>query len=376
MKLIVRLSALLLMLMSLSGIVQAQEHHPVTVELRSFFYGDNTEFFNPYRDGETLLGEQLRLSASMTVAKNVRIKLGAQSDGRAGGTPAFDSVVPIVSLEVGGPRNVFVMGTLRSGALDREPAQDLWPDVSGPHGLVPPLHLDTLTMTQPNDAGLQWLHTDRALISDIWIAWRQVCTATQREKFDVGLNSRLNILRGSHGLIGIAAQGHILHQGGQLTHVDMVGDSDAGGFGPQGELRIGSGLLRADAFMLYSKHNPDRGDLTRPDRLNGHGTFLRTAYELRDWRGAWLVWRGTDFIQWNGDPNYGAVLNDGQQPIPNVTRAARTYQEFSLSRRFRIGNDVAFMANGRYYKVDDRWDYAYRVVASIRFRRTFGGEGR
>ena len=275
--------------------------HPVTAEVSSFFYADNTEFIgDPYRDGETLLGEQLHLSLDVLTANNVHLRFGVQTDTRSGDSKAFRSVWPILAFEIGGPKNRLVLGTLRSGVFGREVSEGLWPDESGPHGLLPPLQVDTLSITQSNDAGLQWLCRSGPFNNDLWIAWRRLNTESQRERFDAGLNSRLVAMKTSHVSLAIAAQGHVYHQGGQLTHEGAVGDSMAGGVGAQSEIRMGHGVLRVEAFALRSKNDPDRGDTLRADHLNGHGVFVRASYEIANWRGAWIHWTGVDFIKTEG----------------------------------------------------------------------------
>ena len=52
----------------------AQEHLTIRSEL--LFYGDNTEFHNPFREGETIFGAALRLEADVDLNDRVRVAIG------------------------------------------------------------------------------------------------------------------------------------------------------------------------------------------------------------------------------------------------------------------------------------------------------------
>ena len=49
----------------------------LTWKSRGTFYGDNTEFFNPYRTGETILGAQMQTWLSAEPGPRTEIVLGA-----------------------------------------------------------------------------------------------------------------------------------------------------------------------------------------------------------------------------------------------------------------------------------------------------------
>jgi len=91
--------------------VRAQEH--IVLESSFLFYGDNTEFRNPFREGETIFGAAIRLAARADVDARVTVALGVFANQRFGGDDAFDQVKPIVALAVRGRRSYFVLGTLR-----------------------------------------------------------------------------------------------------------------------------------------------------------------------------------------------------------------------------------------------------------------------
>ena len=93
------------------------------------FYGDNTEFRNPFREGETIFGAALRLSAISEVSDRIAITIGAFGNQRFGSDDAFELVRPILTLTVNGRRSRFVFGTFPV----RPPESLSGPDLDGPH---------------------------------------------------------------------------------------------------------------------------------------------------------------------------------------------------------------------------------------------------
>jgi hypothetical protein len=130
-------------------------------------YGDNTEFRNPFREGETIFGAAVRPALEIAVNPRVTITLGALGNQRFGSDEAFDLVRPVVSASFRGAHSAFLIGTLPG------PPETLFkgPDRGGPHGLLPPLQRETLTFERPYEAGMLWTVTTRRLQQAAWINW-------------------------------------------------------------------------------------------------------------------------------------------------------------------------------------------------------------
>src|SRR4030042_567328 len=62
------------------------------------FYGDNTEFFEPFRTGETLLGQQGKSRLQAAVGKNVFVSGGVFGDFRSVENPEI-ALKPLLSIE-------------------------------------------------------------------------------------------------------------------------------------------------------------------------------------------------------------------------------------------------------------------------------------
>ena len=345
------------------------EDRPIVLRVNSFLYADNAEFIgNPYRDGETLMGGQIRVQLGLPVGARTRLWLGAVTDSRWGSERAFETKKPVIALEISGERDTFVLGTLRSGQLGRKSWQGLWPDRSGPHDLIPPLEVDTLTMTRPYEAGMQWLRSGTNWKQDTWISWQQLNTAEHRERFDVGTLHRVRVYGDEAEGIFVLGQAHIVHEGGQLYHAGAVGDSIAGGPGVEFISPAFGGYMSATVMAVFSKHNPNRENQGRFDRLNGHGGFVRLVHGRGGWRFAILGWASKNFIKWEGDPNYGS-LGDADGDSFFAIYANRSYEEVSVSRMFELAMNAHLIANTRLYWIDGDFDYSYRVAVAVNMNR-------
>jgi hypothetical protein len=333
----------------LSVRVEAQEH--VTLRTDVMLYGDNTEFHNPFREGETIFGSALRLAADIDLTAHVTLSLGGFGNLRFGSEKAFEQGRPIVALTARGKHSTFVFGTLPPVQL----AVPTGPDRMGPHGLLPPIQRETLTFDRPYEAGLEWTLRTLPLRHTLWLSWQRLNTPQHRERFDTGLEGEVRLVH----LVSLPFQAHVVHQGGQLFASGPVADSGA----VAGGVTIGGPFRRLDKwtielFGLGSRFVPDR---SRPDlSRDGVGFFGRAAAELDGWRGHILFWRGRNFIAEEGDPNYQSVTLAGAR-----YRGTRDYAEAGLARSFRLAPGAVFEVSGRLHRTEGYYEYSYRIVSVI-----------
>jgi hypothetical protein len=230
------------------------------------FYGDNTEFFNPFRDGETTIGAHARVVGEARTSERLAIRAGVFGNQRFGSRDAFEDVRPVITLVVGTAKSRLILGTLDTVRR----AQGLGPDRSGPHALLPPLQVETLAFTRPWEAGVQWLFETPAVKHESWVNWQRIANSHQRERLDAGTVSRIKV----HRAITIGGDFFIVHEGGQLTSNGHVGDSMAVSLG--GEVGGAAGALdrvSLEAYIIGSRYDPDRRDDSRTRA--GLATFLR-----------------------------------------------------------------------------------------------------
>ena len=327
--------------------VGAQEK--VTLRSDLLLYGDNTEFRNPFREGETIFGAALRVAVDAAISPRVSVALGAFGNQRFGSDRAFELARPIIALTIRGDRSAFVFGTLPALSVEA-PAG---PDRQGPHALLPPLQRETLAFDRPYEAGLQWDFDGARLRHSMWLEWQRVNTSAHRERFDGGVNARLTLT--SH--LSIPVQIHVVHEGGQLFNTGPVADSAAAatGIAIHGS-HARAGALSLELYGVAAKSVPDR---ERPDRnRNGTAFFGRFAAERDGWRAHLIAWRGRDFVKDEGDPNYLSIRRDGTR-----YRGIRDYAEAGLARRFRLAPGAAIEVSGRLHRTERYYEYSYRVLS-------------
>lgn len=332
--------------------VRAQEK--VTLRSDLLLYGDNTEFRNPFREGETIFGAAARLFVDFELNPKIAISLGGFGNQRFGSAKAFDLARPVIAVTVRGARSSFVFGTLPA----RPVTAPAGPDRGGPHGLLPPLQRETLAFERPYEAGLQWDFTGRTLSHSAWLAWQRLNTPEHRERFDGGLNAAVSVGRG----LTIPLQVHVVHEGGQLFSAGPVRDSAAAALGLA--MRVPAGQrwrVSLEAFGLAGRFVPDRQ--TPRASATGRAIFTRASVERGAWRAHAIAWRGRHFIKDEGDPNYLSIRRNG-----NRYGGTRDYAEAGLTRRFTLAPGAVIAVAGRLHRTERSYEYSYRVISTASLR--------
>jgi hypothetical protein len=331
---------------------QADAQERITLGADLLFYGDNTEFRNPFREGETIFGTAAWLSAAVDINDRVTVSLGVFGNQRFGSSMAFERVRPVATLTVKSGGSSFFFGTLSS----RDRTMIAPAGGAGLHGLLPPLQRETLAFERPYEAGLQWTLTRRLVTHEAWLAWQRLNTPEHRERLDAGINGAISLSR----RISLPLQLHIVHEGGQQFSVGPVADSIAGAAG----VRIGGApdAIRFRAVELYglvSRFVPDREDARRS--RDGRAWLARASAGRAGWAAHVLFWRGDDFIKDEGDPNYLSLRRDGR-----YYGGIRDYSEAGLTRTFRPAPGVVLGASARLHRVETHYEYSYRIVGAAR----------
>jgi hypothetical protein len=339
-------------LASMPGAVAGQEilwKNLVTV------YGDNTEFFTSFREGETILGGQFFSTLSVRPARQYSVQAGVFGDVRWGSAEFLDRVRPVLAFRYQTAHSLGVIGTL---------------ETSRRHGLLEPLAVTTLELTRPIEYGLQWREQRRRWDAEVFINWQALNTPTQREVFDYGWVLRARPVR----QVSLEGQFHGLHHGGQLFSAGVpVTNNTSGGFGITVSDTVRKlGFASIQVYRLNSSGNIDpAAPADRPRR--GRGTFVRAALTPRPGLELFgIAWRGRDFLSDEGDNNYNSV----GRPT-DFYRSKRRYLEFGLLRRGHLDGGVELDAEFRFHRIDDEpsiairgtsWEYSYRLVVRTPFQ--------
>jgi len=308
------------------------------------FYGDDTEFGGPYRDGQTILGGQLLSYFEIPVGERVTILAGGYADVRSGGDDDPNDSEPILSFRYKtGERSKFILGTL---------------ETENRHGLIDPIEISTLELTRPVESGLQYLAAGDDWSLDGFINWQRENTPEHREAFDYGFVGLWGLGAG----FGAEAQVHGFHVGGQLYSAgEEVYNNAVFAPGLRWERKLPFvGDSRVRAMYLLSKTTEDD---THPDRpTEGDAVWLELS--VRPWERTRLfavLWQGTDFYAAEGDPNYGSQGTD-----PEYYQSDRDYKELGAEVTFPIEEKLKFTAEGRLHWIDDRsTEFSVRIYARV-----------
>ena len=328
----------------------AASQEQLTIRSDFLFYGDNTEFRNPFREGETIFGAAFRVTAELGLNDRVTVSAGGFANQRFGSDTAFERVRPVLSLTVRGRRSAFVFGTLPPLTSELPSG----PDRNGPHVLLPPLQRETLAFDRPYETGLAWTFNGTDLQHHFWLEWQRLNTPAHRERFDGGMRTSYRF--SDH--LTVPLQLHVVHEGGQLHQSGAVTDSAAIAIGAIVAGTIARSAATLEVFGLGSRSVPDRG---RPN-LSRDGTafFGRVAAEQSGWRGHVIFWRGRNFIKDEGDLNYQSITRSGER-----YRGTRDYSEAGLTRRFTLARAAVLDVAGRLHRVERRYEYSFRILSVV-----------
>lgn len=326
----------------------------LTAGVDLLFYGDNTEFANQFRSGETLFGTAGRLFVEAELNDTVTLRGGFFGMGRYGAHRFLEQAEPVIALELHRGPSRFIFGSLDTAATRMQPRG---PDEDTPHGLLPPLQRETLTFERAHEMGLQWRALSTTVDQDVWINWQRLNTSEHRERFDAGVRARF-AARGGFALHG---QWHVVHEGGQQFDSGAVRDSHAAAAGVEWAHGAPARRVVLDAYFVATHEVLDR---ERPEATeNGGGVFARGALERGAWRAHVIVWRSRDTLKDEGDPNYLMLRRDAR-----LFRKVRDYGEIGLTRHFVPAPGVQFDAAVRVHRVESHYEYSYRVLARVGLR--------
>ena len=330
----------------------------LTLDTSLVFYGDDTEFSNPFRPGQTVLGTYGVAFLDAALSDRLTVRAGGFGNWRFGSSEAIDQGRPVLALVIKDGPSRFIFGTLDT----TRHLNGSGPDLTGPHGLLPPMQKETLAFERAYESGVQWTVDANRFTQDAWVNWQRLNTRTRREIFDVGIATRTQI----RPEIALRGDFHVVHQGGQQGGVEPVGDSVAVAAGAE----VGGAVDRLDRVSLElvglgSRYVPDREHAQ--DTQAGLGTFLRVAVVDGPWRVHLILWRAYGFIKIEGDPLYMSIRHDGTR-----YRGTRDYGELGVSRRFALAKDSFLETSLRFHRTENNYEASVRIlgVATLRLPLT------
>lgn len=314
------------------------------VQWKNFFtfYGDNTEFFEPYRTGETLLGQQGKSWLEAALGKKTFLSVGVFGDFRSVTDPTLE-MKPILSFEYREGGTQLILGSL---------------DVQDRHGFLEPLEVTTLEFTRPMEYGFQWIEKDPRFQCDFFLNWHQLNTPSEPEQMDYGgvfkepLDDRFSLEEQFHGF----------HDGGQLYYIGDIFNNWVPAAGFRWKIPGLLGETRVSAFGVMGGHLT--GSDTSQAQWGGGGYLKMEVMPDSNLNFFGIGWEGKDFYSQEGDANYTSFSSQDStttdQAHPFV-KSDRTYAEIGARRDFPLEGGANFEAEVRVHFIDDSTAYSYRM---------------
>jgi len=319
------------------------------------FYGDNTEFFEPFRTRETILGQQGKSWLEIELGPYNRILLGVMGDFRSFNDPTV-TTYPILSFEYrrGGT-------TLAMGSLETDVPQDFLKPMKNSvesfyrHGFLEPLEVTTLEFTRPVEYGLQWMENDSVYHQDIYLNWQLLNTPGVPETMDYGGDMTEKI--DDH--LYLEQQLHGYHEGGKLDFVVLYNNwVPAVGF----RWRTGMGSLGQFELAGFGIASATLGNSSLTNTAWGGGGYLKPSFMLGDgWQLFGIGWRARDFYSQEGDSNYNSTAPSGYY------LADRFYAEAGVHKSFPMEGGSSFVAELRSHWIEQDWAYSFRLAVYAPF---------
>lgn len=308
------------------------------------FYGDNTEFSGPYREGETIFGVNFQSFIRGQLTPRVTIETGIYVNRRHGAEDFVEEENPVLSFIYRGDHGTFSLGSY-------------FPEKR--HGFLELIQDSTLELRRPIEYGLEWDYHRTWLTLDYFINWQRINTTEQREIFDMGLVT--SAAMGRH--LDWELQYHWWHQGGQLTRAERVFNNNVGVLG----IRFHGSLawLGDSSVGFYYAGSKITRDLTYPDRpLEGNGILVNmTCSPFKNIIIRAVLWEGKDFVSLEGDYNYSSHGHE-----PDFYRSERSYRELGIEKFWDLGHSIKVFGRFRLHRMDEQEiKVSYRFTVDVPF---------
>jgi hypothetical protein len=302
------------------------------------FYDEQAEFNGPYRNEESLFGQQIKSLFKVVKGSRTEFEAGVFADHPSAMDPSFQ-VQPLLTFEYHSSTTRLLFGTLDS--QDR-------------HGYLEPLEAEDDEITRPVEYGLQWIEEEDHYRGDFFLNWQKLNIVDQPEVFDYGF-----VAKGSTSpTMDLELQFHGHHEGGKLyfihvinNYVPALGIKAHGDLGPLGEGSFGVFALASSDFEGQFITGPDWG----------RGLYAKGVIHPGGWFGIYgIYWNGRNFYSEEGDNNYNS-----QGLEPAFYRTDRIYEELGLSKTITDDKSYSIEAELRSHWMDEFWAYSARLVARV-----------
>ncbi len=263
------------------------------LQIESFNFFKNNEYFSDYIKGYTLPGFSLEPSLIYYPSSKFRLKAGLHFQ-QFHGSEHHERILPVIAAQLMLTNNL----SLTVGALKGHVH----------HNMPEPIFDPEWQINRPVETGIQFLYNTSRITADLWLDWRQYIRQndTIPEKFTVGLNSRFMVSpTDADWNFSIPFLMTATHRGGQISDFDEPMESLLNAAtGLIAEKNIDRKHLKKIGFSLHGFFYKDLTD--KKERPFNTGYAIYPTVSLHNtWgniMGGW--WHASDFYSPLGNPEF------------------------------------------------------------------------
>ncbi len=299
---------------------------PIFGQVDATFFCDNTEYFNSYVTGQTLVGAHTSVYL-VYERPSFDFSLGVYLRRDFGDEQEVSDVLPLFRF-----RCQMSHYRLLAGVIDS----------SNNHGLPDALLVRQYGLTEPIEEGLQLKAQYKNLSADAWINWYLLNTPEHREFFAAGI-----VGEATWPLVSTEVGLRVSHHGGQLYSVGPVSDNYSGML----RLTISDDWAAIDGgfgfvgTLLAARAKQDRSIASND--ATGCGADVEVFIAPKGWRIYYGLFVGNNFVVEQGNPLY---------------RTEEAFHRFGLLKVFDIEDLVRVRFQTEGVVVDSKLEYNYSLT--------------
>jgi hypothetical protein len=254
---------------------------------KAFFYLNNLEYYNGYREGEPFFGSYIQLRLSYKPYNKFTFSAGVHARKDIGDEVFFSDIRPLFRVKYHFKNFSFIFGELQ---------------YKNRHKLLDALLREQYIYNPVVEEGIQLLYNGHIISQDLWGIYPVLNTPRHREKLCVGNCTYLFA-----GSFYFSLMGYITHYGGQLfaPENDPVRENITGGVGVSYSfpIPVKTSKIGIDQFFIGS-YTSDTANISRKNYIQGWGSISKIWMSIKGYSAGLTLYQGNDYITWEGNPMY------------------------------------------------------------------------
>ncbi|SMO32133.1 hypothetical protein SAMN06265350_10136 [Solitalea koreensis] len=262
------------------------------LNINSFNYFRNYEYYNQFADGKTLFGTRFVPSLIFYPNENLALKAGILVQGDFG-ADRFRAIEPVFTLKYQKKNIGFTFGAIE-GNIN--------------HRYIEPLYDYERLIYPSQEYGAQFLINSNRTFLDAWVHWEHFIYPGEEdsERITGGLSSDFNVIKKDRFDLSIPAQVILFHLGGQLdTTGNVVQTITNGTLGFKAVYKFNNFLksIYSENYFVFSKELT--GGLL--PYQNGKAAYLNLGADFKYFKVMTSYFYGNKFINVEGAPLYSSL---------------------------------------------------------------------